>query len=106
MSSIKLLRRIASVLMLWTVGAVYVHGDGLPGEYVLTQRWRNMIADRSPLTNPALMTEDNYLSARIAFAPILQGAFNLFEGGVTYPIGLYQSGGGVVASDWIAPAEP
>ena len=46
MSSIKLLRRIAGVLMLLTVGAVSVLGDGLPGEYVLTQRWRNMIADR------------------------------------------------------------
>lgn len=93
MSSIKLLRRCASVLMLWTVGAVCVYGDGLPGEYVLTQRWRNMIANRSPMTNPALMTEDNYLSVRGAFAPILRGEFNLFDGGVTYPIGLYQSAG-------------
>lgn len=93
MSSIKLLRRTACALMLWTVGAVSVFGSGLPGEYLLTQRWRNMIADRSPLTNPALMTEENYLAIRGAFAPILGGEFNLFEGGVTKPLGLYQSVG-------------
>ena len=93
MSSIKLLRRTACVLMLWTVGAVSVLGDGLPGEYVLTQRWRNMITDRSPLTNPALMTEENYLSVRGALAPILEGQFLLFDAGMTIPIGLYQSAG-------------
>jgi tetratricopeptide (TPR) repeat protein len=79
--------------MLCTVGAVSVFGSGLPGEYLLTQRWRNMIADRSPLTNPALMTEENYLAFRGAVAPILEGQFNLFELGATYPIGLYQSVG-------------
>lgn len=79
--------------MMWTVGAVSVHSQGLPGEYLLTHRWRNMISDRSPLTNPALMTEENYLAVRGAFAPILQGAFNLFDGGATLPIGLYQSVG-------------
>ena len=93
MPSIKLLRRIASVMMMWTVGVVCVYSQGLPGEYLLTQRWRNMISDRSPSTNPALMTEDNYLSLRGAFAPILQGEFNLFDGGITLPIGLYQSVG-------------
>jgi TolA-binding protein len=92
MSSLQLLRRCAVVLMLWTVSAISVLGDGLPGEYVLTQRWRNMIADRSPLTNPALMTEDNYLSGRLAIAPIL-GEFLLGELGFTLPIGLYQSVG-------------
>ncbi len=93
MPSIKLLRRCTCALMLLTVGAVSVLCDGLPGEYVLTQRWRNMITDRSPLTNPALMTEENYLSVRGALAPILDNQFLLFNGGVTYPIGLYQSVG-------------
>jgi len=99
MSSIKLLRRTACALMLLTVGAVSVFGSGLPGEYLLTQRWRNMIADRSPLTNPALMTEENYLSFRGAFAPILGGEFKLFEGGATLPVGLYQSVGVTVVGE-------
>ena len=46
-----------------------VRADGLPGEYLLTQRWRGMIAHHSPFTNPALMTEENYISLRAALAP-------------------------------------
>lgn len=99
MSSIKLLRRTAGALMLLTMGAVTILADGLPGEYILTQRWRQMIADRSPLTNPALMTEENYLSVRGAFAPILDGEFNLLELGITLPIGLYQSAGIAVVGE-------
>jgi len=67
--------------------------DGLAGEYLLTQRWRDMIAHHSPLTNAALMTEENYIATRFAFAPILAGAFKHFELGAVVPIGLYQSVG-------------
>lgn len=70
-----------------------VRADGLAGEYLLTQRWRDMIAHHSPLTNAALMMEENYISARIAFAPILSGQFKHLELGVVIPIGLYQSVG-------------
>lgn len=93
MTSIKLLRRIACMLMLWTVGAVTVHADGLPGEYVLGERLRNMIAHHIPLTNPALMTEENYLSLNLAFTPVLNGEFKHFTTGLVVPIGLYQSFG-------------
>jgi hypothetical protein len=56
-----------------------VRADGLAGEYLLTQRWRDMIAHHSPLTNAALMTEENYVSIRVAFAPILSGEFNMWK---------------------------
>ena len=52
-----------------------------------------MIAPHSPLTNAALMTEENYVSIRVAFAPILSGEFKHVEVGVVVPIGLYQSVG-------------
>jgi tetratricopeptide (TPR) repeat protein len=52
-----------------------------------------MNALRSPITNPALMTEENYVSARLGLAPILQGAFLLGDLGAVIPIGLYQSAG-------------
>jgi tetratricopeptide (TPR) repeat protein len=68
-------------------------GSGLPGENLLTQRWRDMIATHSPLTNPALLTEENYFSVRGALAPILNGEFLHSEIGFTLPIGLYQSFG-------------
>ena len=67
------------------------YADGLPAENLLTQRWRDMIANHSPITNPAILTEENYLSLRIAFAPILDGEFKHAEVGLTVPMGLYQS---------------
>ncbi|MCX7725441.1 MAG: tetratricopeptide repeat protein [Chitinispirillaceae bacterium] len=79
--------------------------DGLPGEYILTHRWRNMITDRSPVTNPALMTEENYISLRAAFAPVLGGEFNLIDVGITLPIGLYQSVGVEVLGELDGPAQ-
>lgn len=77
-------------LLIWSI---QTYGAGLPGEFLLTQRWRDMIATHSPVNNPALMVEENYLSARMAFAPILNGAFKHGEVGLTIPIGLYQSAG-------------
>ena len=93
MVSRRFLRRSVLICLLCIAGVVPVLADGLPGEYLLTQRWRDMIAQHSPLTNPALMTEENYLSVRAAFAPILSGAFKHLEVGVVLPIGLYQSAG-------------
>lgn len=111
-----ILRRIIPVLSL-TMGVVQIQGSGLPGEFLLTQRWRDMIAQYSPVTNPALITEENYLSARLAFAPILNGEFKHGEAGIVVPIGLYQSVGftflfspegdvqeGIVSGDKIVPA--
>lgn len=65
--------------------------DGLPGEYLLSQRWRELFGRHSPITNPALLTEENYPTVRFAIAPVLQGAFKLGEAGFTYPLGMYQS---------------
>ncbi len=82
--------------------------DGLPGEYFVTQRWRDLLAPYSPATNPALMTEQNYVTVRGAFSPSLGNSFVLYEGGATVPLGLYQSVGlsilGVTANDPIQPA--
>jgi tetratricopeptide (TPR) repeat protein len=70
-----------------------VYANGLPGEFLVTQRWMGMNALRSPITNPALMTEENYASIRVGLAPVLQGAFLLGDVGAVIPIGLYQSVG-------------
>ena len=111
----KKIGKILTVFCLLT-GSIEIQGTGLPGEFLLTQRWRDMIAQYSPLTNPAFITEENYLSARLAFAPILNGEFKHGEAGLTIPIGLYQSVGltflfspegtvqeGIVSGDNIIP---
>jgi tetratricopeptide (TPR) repeat protein len=78
---------IVALLAVWQS----TYADGLPAENLLTQRWRDMIANHSPISNPAILTEENYLSLRIAFAPILDGEFKHAEVGLTIPMGLYQS---------------
>jgi len=67
--------------------------DGLPGEYLLSSRWRDLMWWHSPLTNPAFMTEEQMILIRGAFAPTLQGEFKLWEAGITVPVGLFQSFG-------------
>ncbi|MBN1130307.1 MAG: hypothetical protein JXA71_15045 [Chitinispirillaceae bacterium] len=63
---------------------------GLPGEFVITQRWRELASNYSPLSNPAFLTQENYLTARLTSSTILQEFFHL-DAGVTLPIGLFQS---------------
>jgi tetratricopeptide (TPR) repeat protein len=89
----KNVRVISLVIFLSGMGA-QLFSDGLPGEFIVTQRWRDLFAGHSPTTNPAFMTEENYVSIRGAMCPTLQRSFFLHEAGVIVPIGLYQSVGG------------
>jgi tetratricopeptide (TPR) repeat protein len=89
----KIFGKTAFVGMLVAMTASLVFADGLPGEYYVTQRWRDLFAPFSPATNPALMTEENYVSVRGVWSPSLGNAFFLYEGGAVVPMGLYQSVG-------------
>jgi hypothetical protein len=66
--------------------------QGLPGGFLVTQRWQYLLSSRSALANPALINEENYISAKAAYSSIL-GEFNLFEAAAVYPINLYQTAG-------------
>jgi len=98
----------AAVALLIALSAANVFADGLPGEYYVTQRWRDMFAPYSPATNPALLTEENHVAVRGVWSPSLGNAFFLYEVGAVIPIGLYQSYGftvlGVTSSEGIQPA--
>jgi tetratricopeptide (TPR) repeat protein len=85
--------KIALLLFLFSGSYVQLIADGLPGEYYVTQRWRDLLAGHSPATNPAFMTEENYFTTRMALSPTLQNTFFLMEVGAIVPIGLYQSAG-------------
>ncbi|MFP4163641.1 MAG: tetratricopeptide repeat protein [Chitinispirillaceae bacterium] len=65
--------------------------DGLPGEFLLTERWRSIHTPYSSVTNPAFIAEENYLSLRGAIAPVLEGAFTLSDWGVNIPLSLYHT---------------
>jgi tetratricopeptide (TPR) repeat protein len=70
----------------------FAFADGLPGEILITQRWRELSSNYSALSNPAFLTQENYLTVHGAMSSVLQ-EFNLFQAEVTLPLGLYQSAG-------------
>jgi tetratricopeptide (TPR) repeat protein len=92
MRSLKRLGTSAALVTILLCRFCPILADGLQGEFIGTGYWRDLLSRYSPLTNPAFMTEENYLSVRMAEAIVLQ-TFNLTEVGVTMPAGLYQSWG-------------
>ena len=73
------------------IGSGIVLADGLPGEYLVTQRWRELFGANSPVANPAYVGDHDYLAVRGAFTPSQQGAYKLWEIGVIAPVGLSHS---------------
>lgn len=71
----------------------FPRSQGLPGEALVTQRWHDLASGYSPLTNPAFLTQENYLTLRVIFMPGLFQYSQLWEAGATLPIGLFQSVG-------------
>jgi TolA-binding protein len=87
-------RFICSISFLLLAGQIFfAFADALPDEFVATTRWRDLFSRYSATVNPAFLTEENYLSARLCEGLILQSTFKLTELGVTLPVGLYQSWG-------------
>lgn len=84
---------ITAAVLLTQTGTSLLFADGLPGEYYVTQRWRDLLAGHSPAVNPAFIMQENYVSIRGALSPTLQASFLLGEIGVSIPIGLYQTVG-------------
>jgi len=82
-------RLLSLVCVLGVLGSAFA--AGLPGEFLVTSRWRALHAPYSPLSNPANIAEENYMSGRIAFAPVLGGEFSLFEIGATVPLDFYHT---------------
>jgi tetratricopeptide (TPR) repeat protein len=91
----KLSQRIKTAILALAAAACFLplFADGLPGEYLITQRWRDLLSRHSPVTNPAFLTEENYIALRGCEGLVLQGWSQLSELGVTFPVGLYESWG-------------
>jgi tetratricopeptide (TPR) repeat protein len=67
--------------------------DGLAGEYLVSSRWREWMVKYSPLTNPSLISNEEYITLRGVQAMVLQNTFFLSELGVVVPIGLKHTAG-------------
>jgi tetratricopeptide (TPR) repeat protein len=83
--------KLRTVVFLFFSMVSYPLSQGLPGDYLLTERWRDLASNYSPVSNPAFLTQENYLTFRGILRPSIYG--NLAELGATLPIGLYQSAG-------------
>jgi tetratricopeptide (TPR) repeat protein len=69
-----------------------VWAAGLPGEYVISDRWRHVYSMYSGVTNPAFINEENYMTLRFLFAQTMK-EFYTHEAGFTMPLGLYDAAG-------------
>lgn len=67
--------------------------DGLPGEYLLSDKWRQVFANQSPVDNPAIIMEEPYLKVRGTLSFSSGDPARLWELGATMPLGLYQAVG-------------
>lgn len=74
-------------------------GNGLPGEYLLSDQWRALFLYYSPISNPALLTDRDYTELRGVVSVSADDVADLWEGGVTVPLGLYQSAGLTVVGE-------
>ncbi|MDO5576367.1 MAG: hypothetical protein Q4F84_04755, partial [Fibrobacter sp.] len=83
-------RKIGLLLLLL---AALPSADGLPGEYLLSTRWRQIFPFQTPLNNPAFMMEESYSTVRAALSVSPFGTANLWEVGTVIPIDLYQTAG-------------
>ncbi len=104
MNRVKILR-IVTVFFIVLMLKGLAHSAGLPGEYLLSERWRTFFANVSPLHNPANLAEHTNISLRgvITLSPF--DAAKLFETGLTVPMGLYHTAGVTLAGESGKPIE-
>jgi len=93
----KITRTWAALIFMGAAGIVSsVKAAGLPGEFVISDRWRHVYSKYSGVTNPAFINEENYTALRFMFATTLE-RFYLHEAGLTVPLDLHSA----VGASWM-----
>lgn len=70
-----------------------IYGDGLPGEYLLSDKWRQVFASQSPVNNPAFIMDEPYLKIRGVLSFSAGDPARIWEIGATLPLNLFNSVG-------------
>jgi tetratricopeptide (TPR) repeat protein len=83
---------LAAVGVMAAVVSAWAQSGGLPGNYIITDRWRQAYSMYSGITNPAFVNEENYMAIRGLWANTLE-MFDMFEFGFNMPLGLYDAAG-------------
>jgi hypothetical protein len=61
------------------------HGQGLPGEFIISQQWRDVLAKYSPLTNAAFLSNAEYIGVQFSQAFTVENTYQLTEGVIVFP---------------------
>lgn len=61
------------------------HGQGLPGEFIISQQWRDALAKYSPLTNAAFLSNAEYTGVQLSQAFTVENTYQLTEGVFVFP---------------------
>lgn len=86
-----MVRPPTSVLLLLTLLLpTQSRAEGLPGEFLVSGKWRAVGNESSPLTNPALVLERSWLRARFTGGS-LAGDYTMGDLGLSVPVGLHQT---------------
>jgi|GEM_PF-1441911 len=65
--------------------AVSSYSEGLPGEFLVSQVWRDAMAAKAPLTNPAFLSRAEYVGVQLAQAFTVANSFQISEGFFVLP---------------------
>jgi tetratricopeptide (TPR) repeat protein len=66
-------------------GCISSYAAGLPGEYLLSQQWRDALARYSPLTNAAYLSNAEYIGVQLSQAFTVDNTYKLTEGSFVMP---------------------
>ncbi len=88
--SSSVLCRLSSAALAALLGVAPLAAEGLPGEFLVSGKWRAVGNESSPLTNPAFVLERSWLRARFTGSS-LSGDYTMGDLGVSVPVGLHQT---------------
>jgi tetratricopeptide (TPR) repeat protein len=91
-------------------GFLSAHGQGLPGEFIISQQWRDVLVKYSPLTNAAFLSNAEYTGVQLSQAFTVENTFQLTEGVFVFPylkhtFALSYEGAGAGKLDATTPVE-
>lgn len=103
------IRKRLFVLFL-AAGCPSTHGEGLPGEFLISQQWRDALAKYSPLTNAAFLSNSEYIGVQLSQAFTVDNIYKLTEGVFVLPylrhtFALTYEGAGAGKLDATTPVE-
>lgn len=79
------------VTLLLGAAVVPLLADGLPGQYLLSQRWRALLMASSPLNNPAYLSQEQMTTIQGVWSGGAQSASSLWEVDIMLPLLLRHS---------------